>query len=100
MNIKREFNRIGHLFNDGVEKTQHETRQRLDQGVRRANEAARRLRTQVDTGTRSMVTIEEAIVRHMRENPALYIMGAALLIGALVVRVVLEARRMPPAPLL
>jgi hypothetical protein len=45
------------------------------------------------------VTFEESIVRHMRENPAMYIIGASLLIGALIAKLVLETRR-PAPPLL
>ncbi len=100
MNLRHEFNRIGHLFNGGVEKTKHEAGHWADQGAKRANELSRRVRDQVDTGTRNVVSAEEAIVRHVRENPALYAFAAALLIGALIAKLVMESRRTERAPLL
>ncbi len=93
MNLKNEFNRIGHVFNGGAEKTEHRATQWMDIGAKRANELSERLRERVGTGTRNIVGIEEAIVRHVRENPALYLFGAALLIGALIGKLVLESRR-------
>lgn len=100
MSLKHEFNRIGHLFNGGLEKTQHTAGHWADQGTKRANELSRRARGRVDAGTRSILTVEEAVVRHARENPALYAFGAALLIGALIAKLVMEARRTAQAPLL
>ena len=100
MSLKHEFNRIGHLFNGGVEKTQKHAAHWADEGTKKANDLSRRVRDRVDTGTRNIVSVEESIVRHVRENPALYAFGAALLIGALVARLVMEARRTPQAPLL
>ena len=100
MSLRHEFNRIGHLFNGGLEKTQHTAGHWADQGAERANELSRRVRGQVDAGTRNIVGVEEAIVRHVRENPALYAFGAALLIGALIAKLVLESRRTASAPLL
>ena len=98
MNLKHEFNRIGHLFNDGVEKTHKVTEDWVDKQSRQAAGAARRVRDQVDM--RSLVSAEERIVRHVRENPALYLMGAALVIGALIAKLILESRETRQAPLL
>jgi len=88
------------MFNDGVEKTRKEAGEWVESGSRRANEAARRTRGQVDAGTKNIVSVEESLVRHVRENPALYVIGAALLIGALIAKLVLEARQARDAPLL
>jgi len=92
MNLRHEFNRIGHLFGNGVEKTQNVTGHWADQGARQATGMARRMRQQMDTGRHTFVTAEERIVHHVRENPALYLMGAALLIGALVAKLIMESR--------
>ncbi len=100
MNIRDEFNRVGHLFNGGLEKTKEEAGHWADEGTKRANELSRRVRDQVGTGTRRVMSVEESIVQHARENPALYIFAAALLIGALVAKLVLESRRTSRAPLL
>jgi hypothetical protein len=100
MSLKHEFNRLSHLFGDGVEKTEKQAAQWLDQGNRQAAELKHRMRHQIDTGRRGVLSVEESFVRHMRENPALYIIGAALLIGALIARLVLDVRRPPQAPLL
>jgi hypothetical protein len=100
MDIRHEFNRIGHLFNDGVEKTQKKAGHWAGKGTKRANELSRRMRDQLDTGTRNAVSVEESMVRHMRENPALYIIGAALLIGALIAKLILESRQNSETPLL
>jgi hypothetical protein len=54
----------------------------------------------MDTGTRTLVTAEEAIVRHVRENPALYLIGTALVIGALIAKLIIESRQTAQAPLL
>jgi hypothetical protein len=56
------------------------------------------LRDQVDL--RKFVTAEERIVRHVRENPALYLMCAALIIGGLIARMMIESRDARHAPLL
>jgi hypothetical protein len=98
MNLRNEFNRIGHLFNDGVEKTQRVTEDWKEEGAKRATDAARRVRDQVDV--RNLVSAEEKIVQHVRENPALYLMAAALLIGALIAKLILESRQARHAPLL
>ena len=100
MNLKREFNRIEHLFHNGVDKTQKAT---SDWAGKQASEAAgmaRQLRRQVDTGTRSLITAEEALVRHVRANPALYLMGTALVFGALVAKLFIQARQSRQAPIL
>ncbi len=100
MNIRHEFNRIGHLFNGGLEKTKQEAGHWADKGTQQANELSRRVRDQVDSGKRSVISVEESIVQHMRENPALYVFAAALLIGALIAKLVLESRHTSRAPLL
>jgi hypothetical protein len=100
MNLKNEFNRIGHLFNGGLAKAQHEAGHWAEKGTKEANALSRRVRDRVDTGTRELVSMEESIVRHVRENPALYLCAAALLMGALVAKLVLESRRASRAPLL
>jgi len=100
MNLRHEFNRVGHLFNGGLEKTKEEAGHWADKGTKKADELSRRVRDKVDTGTRSVVSLEESIVQHMRENPALYVFAAALLIGALVAKLVLESRQTSRAPLL
>jgi hypothetical protein len=93
MSLKHEFNRIAHLFDDGLETVEKQARTG-------AAGLTRRVREQVDSGRRNVITVEEAIVRHIRENPALYILGAALLAGVLIARLFLEASRKPRAPLL
>jgi hypothetical protein len=93
MNLKREFNRIEHLLNDGIEKTRKEAGHWVDEGSRRAQDVAHRARTQVDAGARSAVDYEEAVVRHMRTNSTLYVLGGALLIGLLVAKIVREIRQ-------
>lgn len=99
MNLRHEFNRIGHLFDDGIEKTQKAAGDWVDKPAKQAGRMARRVRDQVDM--RSLVTVEERIVRHVRENPALYLMGAALVIGALLAKLIMESsRETRQAPLL
>jgi|SRR5271166_3716940 len=103
MNLKREFNRIEHLLNDGIEKTRKEAGQLVERGSKRANEAARRARTQVDVGARTVADYEQAFVRHMRDHSTLYLVGGALLIGLLVAKLVREMRashEIETAPLL
>jgi len=100
MNLKRDFNRIGHLFNDGVETTRKQTADWVQTGSDRASRLARRVRGRVDSGARNAVTIEESIVSHIRENPALYILGGALLITILIAKLLREARQSRNAPLL
>jgi hypothetical protein len=104
MSLKHEFNRIGHLFNGGVEKAEKHAgrflQQKAQQSATRATELSRRMRRQVDTGARSAIAMEESIVRHIRQNPALYVMGAALLVGLIIARLILEARQTSRAPLL
>ena len=98
MNLRNEFNRIGHLFHNGVDKTQQATQGWAETGAKQAVGIAGRMRRQMDTGARGFATTEEAIVRHVRQNPALYLMGAALLIGALVAKVLIEMRQTPRTP--
>jgi hypothetical protein len=100
MNLRNEFNRVGHLFNGGVTKTQHEASDWAEKGSKQANELSRRVRRRVETGTRELAGVEESVVRHVRENPALYVFAAALLIGALIAKLLLESRRTERAPLL
>ena len=100
MSLKHEFNRIAHLFNDGVQKTEKQAGQWYDKGAHQAGILDRRMREQARVSQRNLVSVEEAVVRHVRGNPALYLMGAALLIGVLVARLVIEAHREPRAPLL
>jgi len=96
MNLKHEFNRIGHLVNDGVEKTSRATGTWMDT---RAAGMAKQVRNQVDAQTRSLVTVEEKIVRHVRENPRLYLVGIALVIGALIAKLFMESRQTSSTPL-
>ena len=100
MRLKREFNRIGNLLNGGAAKTQHQAGHWAEEGVKQAAHISKRLRKQVATGTREAATIEEALITHVRENPALYILAGAVLIGALIAKVLFEARRYPEPPLL
>jgi hypothetical protein len=98
MNPRGQFNRIGNLFNDGAERTQEETGHWADEGAKRARAAARRVRDQVDAGTRNVASVEEAIVRHMRENPVAYFLAVALVIVGLIARLMLESRRTRRTP--
>jgi hypothetical protein len=98
MNIRNEFDRIGHLFHNGVHKTQKASEDWADKRVKQASCVAQKVRDQVDL--RKFVTTEEAIVAHVRENPALYLLGAALVIGALIARLIMESRKTRQAPLL
>jgi hypothetical protein len=100
MNLRNEFNRIGHLFSGDVKETQQRAGHWVDKGTKRAKKLSRHVRDRVDTGTRGVVTVEESLVRHVRENPALYVFAAALLIGALIAKLLLESRRTPQSPLL
>ena len=100
MSLKHEFNRIGNLLNGGVTKTQHQAGHWADKGARQAQEISRRVRHRVESGTGGVVSVEEAIVQHVRENPAVYIFGVALVIGALIAKLFLETRRVPEPPLL
>ena len=72
----------------------------MDEATGRATKAAHRVRSQVDSGTRNIVSVEEALVRHVRDNPALYAIGVSLLLGALIAKLVLESRRDRQIPLL
>ena len=98
MNIRHEFNRIGHLFTNGVEKTQKTAAEWVDERARQTNGMARRMRERVDL--HKLVTTEDRIVRHLRENSTLYLVGAAVLLGALIAKRVMESREAPRAPLL
>jgi hypothetical protein len=103
MNLKREFNRIEHLLNGGLENTRKQAGKLVDQGAKRANETARRVRAQAETGARSAMDYEEAFLRHVRANTTLYAIGGALVIGLLVAKVVREirqSRELERAPLL
>jgi hypothetical protein len=103
MNLKPEFNRLEHLFNNGIEKTRREAGHLVDSGVKRANEAARRARQEVDARAQTVVDYEQAVVRHMRDHSTLYLIGGALLIGVLVAKIVREirqSRELETAPLL
>ncbi len=100
MSLKHEFNRIAHLFNDGVQKTEKQAGQWYEKGAHQAGILDRRVREQARAGQRNLVSAEDALVRHVRGNPALYVIGAALLIGVLVARLVIEVQREPRAPLL
>jgi hypothetical protein len=100
MNLRNEFNRLGHILHNGVDKTQQATEGLTGRGARQARGMAKRMRNQVDL--RSLATTEEKLVQHVRDNPALYLIGAALIIGALVAKLLLqssahldESRRIP-----
>jgi hypothetical protein len=97
MNLKHEFNRISHLFHNGVENSRQAATDFTEQQAKRA----RHVRRQVDAGARSLVSAEEAMVRHVRENPALYLVGAAIIIGALIAKLLIESsQRAKDAPLM
>ncbi len=100
MSLKHEFNRIGHLFNGGIVKTQREAGHWAEKGAKHANHLSRQARNRVKTGTRNLVSVEESIARHMQENPALYVFAAALLLGVLIAKLAMESRRVPQPPLL
>ena len=70
----------------------------MDKGLRQGRALADRVRRQADF--RKVVTAEEALVRHVRENPALYLIGASLIIGALLANVLIQRRALRHAPLL
>jgi len=67
---------------------------------KKGNGMARRVRDQMDTQTCSLLTAEEKIVQHVRENPGLYVIAIALVIGALLAKLIIEARETRQAPLL
>ena len=96
MNLRNEFSRLSHLFHNGVETTRHTA----DEWSGKPAAAARQMRQRVDAGTRSLVTAEEAMVRHVRQNPALYLIGTALIIGPLIAKLLIESRQARQAPLL
>jgi len=100
MNLRKEFNRIGHLFDDGIGRTEKTTSALLDKSAKRAAAAARRMQDQAEAGRRNIVNAEEMAVRHVRENPGLYLICAALIIGALTAKLILELRDFRRAPLL
>jgi hypothetical protein len=100
MNLRKEFNRIGHLFDDGLGRTGKMTDALLDKPAKRAAAAARRMQDQAEAGRRNIVNAEEMAVRHVRENPALYLICAALIVGALMAKLILEMRDFRRAPLL
>ena len=100
MRLKHEFNRITHLFSDGVHNSEKKTNHWFQKGTCGASAIDRRLREQARASQRNLMTAEEAVVRHVRANPSLYLIGAAVLVGVLIARLVLEAQRTPRAPLL
>jgi hypothetical protein len=91
MNLRNEFNRIGHLLHNGVGTTEKKAQTLAGKGTQQAAALVRRVRDQIDT--EKLATTEEAIVRHVRQNPALYLMAAALIIGALVAKLLMGSRR-------
>jgi hypothetical protein len=93
MNLKREFNRIEHLLNDGIEKTRKEAGHWVDEGTKRAHDATRKARSQVDAGVQTATDYEQAVVRQMRTNSTLYLVGSVLIIGLLVAKIVREIRQ-------
>ena len=97
MNLKHEFNRIGHLVNGGAGRTQRAAGAWME---KQGNGMVRRVRNGVDTQARTLLTFEEKIVEHVRSNPGLYLFGIALLIGALVAKLLMESRAVRPVPLL
>jgi len=103
MNLKPEFNRIEHLLNDGFEKARKEAGHFVENGSKRASEAARRARKEVDARAQTVVDYEQTVVRHVRDHSTLYLLGGALLIGVLVAKIALEirhSRQLETAPLL
>jgi hypothetical protein len=100
MSLKHEFNRITHFLDDRVGETEKQANQWLNQGARQAEHLKRRVRHQVNTGRQKAISVEESLLHHAREKPSIYIIGAVLLIGVLVARLVFEIRRTPSAPLL
>ncbi|MGA3169492.1 MAG: hypothetical protein ABSE62_00615 [Chthoniobacteraceae bacterium] len=100
MNLRKEFNRIGHLFDDGLGKTQKKAGALLDKPSKQAAAMTRRMQDQVAAGGRNVVSAEEMAVRHMRENPALYLICAALIVGVLAAKLIIELRDFRRAPLL
>jgi hypothetical protein len=98
MNLENQFNRIGHLFQNGVEKTRKAPEAWIEQGLKQSKDLAGRVRRQ--PGVRNALTAEQALVRHVREYPALYLVGAAMVIGALAAKMLLQHRAMRRAVLL
>jgi hypothetical protein len=100
MSLGHQFNRIAHLFNGGTEETKKAAGHWLEAGSRRAEEFARRARREAESRGREIVSFEESLVRHARENPALYVFAAAVVIGAVIAKLILEARQERRVPLL
>ena len=100
MNLKHEFNRIGHLIHDGAEQARRDAGGWADKSSRTANQIAKKARRGIKSGRRHSASFEESLVEHARGNPALYILGAALLAGLLIAKLVMEARHREQAPLL
>jgi len=98
MNLRKEFNRMGHLFHNGVEKKSNASEEWADKRAKQAMGMAQRMRDQVDL--RGFVSAEEKIVRHVRENPAVYLMATALVIGALIAKLIIQGNESRRAPLL
>jgi len=89
MNLKHQFNRIGHLFDGGCEKSQAVAEAWAGKGIKRAR-----------TDLEKLVGNEEKMIRHMRANSTLYLVVAALIAGALIAKLLLESRDARQAPLL
>ena len=100
MNLKHEFNRIGHLVNGGLEKTQKETEQWVEKGSKQADAMAKQVRKQVDAGAKEIASMEEALVQHVRDNPAIYVISIAVVVGVLIAKLLIEGSRRRDTPLL
>ncbi|GEM_PF-2935674 len=86
MNLKKEFNRLSGLFGDSVDKVQNFTDDFGEKLRDETDALTRRARRGYMQGRDSLISTEELMARHLKENSTLYLIAGMTLLGLFILR--------------
>ena|SRR5437764_850202 len=98
MNLKKEFNRLSDYFSGSMNHMQTTTEDLGSKMRDRASYYGERTRDGLRSSKDSLMSMEDMMMRHVRENPLLYILTGLLLVGAIIAKMTLYTEHRPMRP--
>jgi hypothetical protein len=95
MNLKKEFNRLSDYFTSGTDKMGTMTEEMSEKMRSHASHLSERAREGLRQSKDSLMSTEDMLVEHMRQNSMLYIITGLLLVLAIVAKLTHYTARRP-----
>src|SRR5437867_3123739 len=95
MNLKKEFNRLSGYFASGTGRMGTMTEEMGERMRSQASHLGERTREGLRHGKESLMSTEEMLAEHMRQNSLLYIVTGLLLVAAIVAKLTFYTDRRP-----